>query len=117
MPNLQPLMMKNKPYVVVENKQGFDAIKLTENPFEGIIYTYGKVSFDEDSVNDVIKLKFDYEILDYANKTITNKEPFENYIGDILQELIHEGIENNNLTYAGGIDENRTGDPIEPDSQ
>jgi len=110
-------MMKNKPYVVVENKQGFDAIKLTENPFEGIIYTYGRVSFDEDDATGYIKLKFDYEILDYADKVITNKQPFEKYIGDILQELIHEGIENNNLTYAGGIDENRTGDPIEPDSQ
>ena len=45
-------------------------------------------------------------------------KPFETYIGDILQELIHEGIEKNSLTYTGGIDnENRTGDPIEPDSQ
>lgn len=109
--------MKNKPYVVVENKEGFDAIKLTENPFDGIIYTYGKVSFDEDEVNDVVKLKFEYDIIDYAGKTITNMQPFENYIGKILEELIHEGIENNNLTYVGGIDENRTGDPIEPDSQ
>ena len=109
--------MKNKPYVVVENTQGFDAIKLTENPFDGIIYTYGKVSFEEDELNDKLKIHFDYEILDYANKVLTDTKPFEQYIGDILQELIHEGIENNNLTYAGGIDENRTGDPIEPDSQ
>lgn len=117
MQNLQQLMMKNKPYVVVENKEGFDAIKLTENPFDGIIYTYGKVSFDGDEKTGYIKLKFEYEILDYADKVLTNKQPFEQYVGKILEELILEGIENNNLTYVGGIDENRTGDPIEPDSQ
>jgi hypothetical protein len=106
-----------KRYVIVENQQGFDAIKLTENPFEGIIYSYGKVSFEEDEINESLRLSFEYEIIDYANKVLTDTQPFEQYIGRILEELIHEGIEANNLTYAGGIDENRTGDPIEPDSQ
>lgn len=110
-------MMKNK-FVVVENRHtGNDAIKLTENPFDGIIYEYGKVSFEEDELNSSLKIKFEYDVLDYNDKVITDMKPFEQYIGDILQELIHEGIAKNNLTYTGGIDENRTGDPIEPDSQ
>lgn len=105
-------------YIVVENRQnGNDAIKLTENPFEGIIYTYGKVSFEEDELNSSLKINFEYDVLDYNDKVITDMKPFEKYIGDILTELIHEGIAKNNLTYTGGIDENRTGDPIEPDSQ
>jgi hypothetical protein len=96
---------------------GLDAIKLTDGAYEGIIYQYGKVGFEEDEVNDKLRIHFDYEILEYNNKVITDMKPFEKYIGDILQDLIHEGIANNNLTYTGGIDENRTGDPIEPDSQ
>ena len=105
-------------YVVVENRQsGLDAIKLLEEPFSGIIYSYGKVSFDEDEENFKLTIKFDYEILDNAGKEFSDPKPFENYIGDILQELIHIGIQENSLTYTGGVDENRTGDPIEPDSQ
>ena len=106
----------SKPYTVVQSKYtGLDAIKLTEQPFEGIIYSYGKVEFDEDELNDTIHLKFDYEVHDYNNKTLTDKKPFESYIGKILEELIHEGIEENNLTYTGGVDENRAKDSSESD--
>jgi hypothetical protein len=104
-------------YVIVENrKNGMDAIKLLEEPFSGIIYSYGRVTFEEQG--DELKLGFEYEIHDKNSKEFSDMKPFETYIGDILQELLHEGIEKNSLTYTGGIDdENRTGDPIEPDSQ
>jgi hypothetical protein len=108
----------SKPYVVVESKySGLDAIKLTEEPWQGIIYAYGKVEFEEDEVNSTIHLKFDYEILDDGGKGFTNKQPFEAYIGKILEELLHEGIQENNLTYTGGteIDANRTKDSEQSD--
>ena len=105
-------------YAVVENKKnGIDAIKLLDEPFSGIIISYGKVEFEEDEANDKLHLKFEYHIHDKANKQFTDMKPFEKFLGDLLQQLIHEGIRDNSLTYTGGIDENRTGDPIEPDSQ
>ena len=94
---------------------GLQAIQLTEGAFEGIIYTYGKVEFDEDEANDTVSLKFEYEIHDYAGKGLTDKAPFEQYIGKILEELIHQGIANNDITYTGGIDENRTKDSEQSD--
>ena len=101
----------SKPYTVVESKYtGLDAIKLTEHPFDGIIYTYGKVEFEENESADSLHIKFEYEILDNAGKFFTDKQPFEKYIGKILEELLHEGIANNDLTYTGGVDENRTKD-------
>ena len=106
----------NKPYVVMENKHNdLQAIKLTEEPFSGIMYTYGKVSFEEDNHNATIK--FDYEVLDYGDNQISDMAPFEEYIGDILTELIHQGIQDNNLTYTGGteIDANRTKDSEQSD--
>ena len=106
----------SKPYTVVQSRiDGLDAIKLTEEPFSGIIYTYGKVGFEEDEANSTIHLKFEYEILDYNQKHLTDKKPFENYIGKILEDLIHEGIAENNLTYTGGVDENRNKDSSESD--
>lgn len=109
--------MSDYSYVVLENKHnGMHAIKLTGVPFDGIIYTYGKVSFDEDEANDTIRLAFEYEIIDNANKGMTDMKPFETYIGKILEELIHQGIKENNLSYTGGIDENRTEDSSESNS-
>lgn len=106
-------------FVIVENrKNGMDAIKLLDEPFSGIIYSYGRVSFEEDGVNDHLRLSFEYEIHDKNNKEFSDTKPFEKYIGDVLQELIHKGVAENSLTYTGGVDnENRTGDFIEPDPQ
>jgi hypothetical protein len=110
-------MKNNLPIVVLEDKRnGQQAIKLTEEPFAGIIYCYGKVEFNTDEANDSVVLKFDYEILDYAEKGLSDKKPFERYIGKILEELIHEGIQENSLTYTGGVDENRTEDSKQSDT-
>lgn len=110
-------MHNTKPYIVVENKiNGNDAIKLTEYPWEGIIYTYGKIMFEEDEINSVLHLKFDYEILDNNSKGFADKTLFEQYIGNILQDLIQEGVKNNSLTYTGGVDENRAEDSKQSDS-
>lgn len=115
------MMKSNLKYTTVESKtSGLEAIKLLEDPYSGIIFTYGKVSFDVDEANDHLKIKFDYDILhDPINpRTGFVKEEFENYIGDLLQELLHQEIAKNNVTYTGGIDdENRTGDIIESDSE
>jgi hypothetical protein len=108
----------NKPYVVMENRHnGLQAIKLTEDPFSGIMYTYGKVSFDEDAENNTATINFEYEVLDWAHKEMLDLVPLEKILGDILQELIHEGIKENNLTYTGGteIDANRTKDSEQSD--
>lgn len=97
-------MSTMRPHAVVESKSsGISAIKLLEEPYSGIIFTYGKVSFDEDDVNVKLKINFEYEILDSASKE-WDKELFEEYLGDFLQELIRDGIEQNNLTYTGGTD-------------
>jgi hypothetical protein len=109
-------MKSNLPITITENRHsGLQVIKLTEGAFEGIIYTYGKVSFDEK--DDTLHLKFEYEILDSADKGMTDMKPFESYIGDILQELLHQGVAENNLTYTGGteIDANRTKDSEQSD--
>ena len=76
------MKLNNLPVVTVKsNNDGLEALKLTEEPYAGIIYTYGKVSFEE---GDILKIKFDYSIVDYADKVLTDSKPFEKYIGDIL---------------------------------
>jgi len=94
------------PYVVLESKyDGMQAIKLTKEPYEGIIYSYGKVNFVPDEKNDKLTIQFDYEIHDRNSKGF-DEEIFQNYIGEILQQLIMEGIMENSISYTGGVDEN-----------
>lgn len=107
-------MNDNLPVIVMENRRnGMQALKLTEEPYKGIMYVYGKVSFDEE--NDIGRLKFEYEIIDDADLDYDVKE-FETYIGKILEEMIHQGIRDNSLVYTGGVDENRNEDSSESDS-
>lgn len=108
------MKLTDLPIVTVESlSSGLEALKLTSGPYEGIIYIYGKVDLDADEEKDQVFVKFEYEILDYADKGISDPKAFETYIGDILTELIHRGIAENDITYTGGVDENRNEDSSE----
>jgi len=90
------------PFVVVENrKTGVDAIKLTSGPYSGIIYTYGKVRFEEQD-DDACKLCFEYEVLENQQEYVA--EEFEHYIGDLLQFIMMDQLQKNNITYTGGTE-------------
>lgn len=100
------------PHSIVENRQDGKkkyAIKLHENPYDGIIITYGRVSFDEDDENYILRIAFEYTI-EENNKNEYDMNVFEKYIGDLLQELIIFQLSNNNLVFSGGTDENRKDD-------
>ena len=100
------------PFVAVENgKTGVVALKLTEGPYEGIIFSYGKVDFEEQG--EKCKLHFEYEVhkseIDYVT------EEFEHYIGDLLQFITMDQLSKNEIIYTGGIDENRNEDSEQSD--
>lgn len=80
-------------YTYVENKHtGQPAIKLLEEPFAGIVYCYENVKIDDDEQSSTIDMNFEYTILDKAGKDFGSMEPFETYIGDVLQDIIHNMI-------------------------
>lgn len=85
------------------------AIKLHETPYSGIIISYGKVSFNEDEENDKLCIAFEYDLIEDNDQEYDLKE-FENYIGELLQEMIAFEMTRNNLIFTGGTDENRKDD-------
>lgn len=81
-------------YAVVQNRAtGMDAIKLLDDPFQGIIVSYGSVEVIVDEEQSKLHINFEYEILDKNNKDFSNIEPFEEYLGNLLEQILHEGIE------------------------
>lgn len=100
---MQRLIVLNKPYRVLSASQdGMDKIILTESPYEGIIYTYGKVELVPDYEADNLTIRFEYTIIDNNDVDIAESE-FRGYIGFILEDMLLEGIAENTLTYIGGI--------------
>lgn len=75
-------------------------IELTEGPYEGIIYKYGRVELIEE--DDLLRVRFEYELPD--GRRMDDK--FIQHIGPILTEMIEEGVIKNSITYTGGTDEN-----------
>jgi hypothetical protein len=110
------------PHKMVEHKDapGLTAIKLTAEPYSGIIVSYGKVSFDEihgDADEHHVTMKFEYTLHDDVGKDMSAKQlkVFEVYLGDFLKRLIVKGVQENNIAYTGGVDESRENDPIQSD--
>ena len=87
----------NEYYTYVENKdKSWTGIGLTEKAgmWQGVVYEYGKVSIIEDEKNDSASLQFEWNLLDSNG---LGKECFDddffNLIGDILQDLIKDNID------------------------
>ena len=105
--------MNDLPVKYMQNhKSGLQALKLTEEPYKGIMFTFGKVWFEER--DDSMACNFEYNIIDDCDKEI-DMAAFENYISKILDQMIRQGIKDNSLVYTGGVDENRTKDSDESD--
>lgn len=85
-------------------KDGLDKLKFTDNEFSDIIFSLGKVYFSEQE-NGEPKLHFNYEIHMQDASVEFNKNKFEDELAEFIVERIRLGIENNDLVYTGGIDE------------
>jgi hypothetical protein len=89
-------------YSTVDSDHGIQAIKLTDEPYSGIIFSYGKVEFP-DSEEPI--LSFEYNLHHVPDGMIYDEEEFKQYIGDFLIELIMWGLKQNSIVYKGGVDE------------
>ena len=88
------------------------AIVLEDGKYAGTKFTYGAVSFNPPesgiiSDEDKCTLKYDYDIIESDN-TINEENiiEFETMLGDLLMQLIEEGVVKNDIVYTGGVDEN-----------
>jgi len=96
-------------------RNGVIALELTTGPYQGIIFSYGAVKFEENEQQDHLKVKFEYNIHDVEPEDL-DKPAFEQEIGDFLLEIILYQMEEKSLIYKGGIDEIREDNIIELDS-
>lgn len=98
--------MTNEDFEIVGHlPNGAHKINFTCEEFKSIIFTIGKVSFDEKE--DGMHMNFQYDVLEHANPLESyNKELLDKKIGDLVIYLLEEGVKENSLVYTGGVDEN-----------
>lgn len=72
------------------------AIKIKTGKYKDVVFTYGKISVNENKELDTCTLKYDYQVQDpipeNVNEDIDKDKEFQNYIGDILMTLIDEKV-------------------------
>jgi hypothetical protein len=70
------------------------AIKIKEGRFKNVIFTYGKVSLNEDKDNGQLGINFNFVVNSpnnrYTREDLNNSVKFKNYISDILKYVLEE---------------------------
>lgn len=87
--------------IPVENKTLPMRILINSGEFDGVVFSYGKVSFDDE---DQGVMSFNYEV--FENKPdASSTSAFEKFLGDLLVDILREQLGMGEVQYAGGIDE------------
>ena len=84
---------------------GAQKLKFTSDEFKGIIFTIGKVSFNETDNGNSTTLHYQYDVLEHSEPF--EKDLLDKAVGDLVMHLLEEGVKDNSLVYTGGVDENR----------
>ncbi len=69
-------------------------VELLSGEYTGVVYNYGKVSFEEDEEGQQGYLVFEYEIIGSENESLKEDDNFKNHIGNILSTIITKNLEN-----------------------
>lgn len=93
------------------------AVELLKIPFCGIMVVYGRVGLTALEEQDAAVLSFDYEIIKHIPGEWTTAQ-LEDYLGEILEEILEQQAKEGELVFAGGTDgEDRENRIIELNSQ
>jgi len=98
-------------YQLIEHDNSFHenhwAIQLEDGNYQGVVYQYDTVSFEENDTNGDVVLSFNTITLENPNELDLKTEEFESIVGSILTKIIEEHLENMD-------DENGTGNTETP---
>lgn len=71
-------------------------VELLSGEYSGVVYNYGKVSFEEDDETQQGYLVFEYDVIESNNfESLKEDDNFKNRIGDILTTIITNNMEKN----------------------
>ena len=96
--------------IVFKEGSEFYSVQLLKGKYANVIFTYGKVQIKEPTEDGSLPLSFNWKLEekpDTLEETLEDSAEFQNYIGDILADLIQESAKVKN---AGKHTDNNTED-------
>ena len=75
------------------------SIQIRKGRFKNVIYTYGKVSLNENKELDNLSVDFKFTVEEgnnrYSKEELSESKKFKNFLGDILVYILDEEFGNN----------------------
>lgn len=104
-------MVINHPNLKVHEgpTEGTVELEIVDNKYAGVIFTYGRVSFEETGIADSpFKMNWEYQIRHVPENLEINENELELTLFTWLCDILTNQLETNEVIYAGGTDsENR----------
>tara|TARA_Y100000034_G_C6720449_1_gene318724 strand:- start:323 stop:685 length:363 start_codon:yes stop_codon:yes gene_type:complete len=78
-------------FVPDKEDKTLECIKIMDGKYEGMVYQYGTVGFEEVEDEDSAELVFNYRVIDEVENSDPNE--LQEILGDILVEILDEHVE------------------------
>ena len=75
-------------------------IELQDDPYNGVTFYYESMKFGDENDDGSVTMTFDYQIT--SNNPPKKLKEFEQYIGDLIIQILEEQIKHNEVVYKGG---------------
>ena len=89
--------VKHSSVVREDDKSEFNAIRIEEGKFKGLVYFYEDVMMGEETEKGAMNLHFTLKPAQWKNNNhITNEQEFHQIAGDILVSCLEKGLKEDN---------------------
>ena len=89
--------VKHSSVVREDDKSEFNAIRIEEGKFKGLVYLYEDVMMGEETEKGAMNLHFTLKPAQWKNNNhLTNEQEFHQIAGDILVSCLEKGLKEDN---------------------
>ena len=89
--------VKHSSVVREDDKSEFNAIRIEEGKFKGLVYFYEDVMMGEETEKGAMNLHFTLKPAQWKNNNhLTNEQEFQQIAGDILVSCLEKGLKEDN---------------------
>lgn len=91
-------MIENEDYELIPSDNENWNVRILKGIYNETVITYGSLRIQDDPINDVGILKFDYDIVSTPDESLdSNDEDFKNFCGDVLVSIIERAVEKDQI--------------------